>query len=165
MQMRSQPAPPPFHRFFAEQAPRVGRFLRGMLPAEDAEECLQETFLAALRAYDRFDGANPSAWVLTIARRKAIDAARAGRRRPIPVDPGEHPVAVAPGSDPDPDGEIWAEVAALPPKQRAAVLLRFALDMPHREVGAVLGCSEAAARRNLHEAIAKLREQRIGRVA
>jgi DNA-directed RNA polymerase specialized sigma24 family protein len=164
MQMRSRPAPPPFHSFFAEQAPRVGRFLRGMLPSEDAEECLQETFLAALRSWERFDGANPSAWVLTIARRKAIDAARAGGRRPLPVDPGEH-LALAASSDPAEPGEVWGEVAELPPKQRAAVLLRFALDMPHREIGAVLGCSEAAARRSLHEAVVKLRQRRVGRAA
>ena len=48
-----------------------------MLGHHEAEECLQETFIAALRAYDRFDGEDPRAWVLTIARRKAIDSRRA----------------------------------------------------------------------------------------
>jgi DNA-directed RNA polymerase specialized sigma24 family protein len=34
---------------------------------------------------------------------------------------------------------------------RAAVTLRFAVDLSHAEIAAVLDCSEAAARRSLHE--------------
>ena len=52
---------------------------------------------------------------------------------------------------------IWRLVAALPPKQRSAVALRFACDLPHREIAAALGTSEDAARRNVHEGIKRLR--------
>lgn len=150
----------PFQRFFREQAPAVDAFLRGMLPRDEVEECLQETFLAALRAYDRFDGASPRAWVLAIARRKAIDAHRARGRRPEPREWVEPPV-----SDPEPaDGRVWGRVAALPPKQRAAIVLRFALDLRYREIGAALACSEEAARRNVHEAVGKLRSESIAEV-
>jgi RNA polymerase sigma factor (sigma-70 family) len=150
---------PPFSRFFSEQSPAVAGFLRGMLGHHDAEECLQETFIAALRAYDRFDGNNPRAWVLAIARHKAIDSRRAGARRPQPSAEAE---ALVTSRDPDPglDGEIWAEVSALPEKQRAALVLRYALDLPYREIGAVLGCSEPAARRSAHDGISKLRDRR-----
>ena len=55
------------------------------------------------------------------------------------------------------DGELWARVAVLPPKQRAAVVLRFVLDLRYREVAAALDCSEAAARRSVHEAMRTLR--------
>ena len=55
------------------------------------------------------------------------------------------------------DAELWGRVGALPPKQRAAVVLRFALDLRYREVGEALDCSEAAARRNVHEAVRTLR--------
>lgn len=141
------------------------RFLRGTVGAQDAEECLQETFLAALRAYDGFDGTNPRGWALTIARRKAIDMHRARARRPDPVaDLGES-LAADVGHDLDGDGAIWALVADLPHKQRAAVVLRFSLDLSHREIGEVLDCSEAAARRSLHEAMTKLRRQPIEEVA
>ena len=50
-------------------------------------------------------------------------------------------------------------MAALPPKQRAAVTLRYASDLPHAEIAAALGCSPEAARRNLHEGLKKLREE------
>lgn len=153
----------PYQRFYREQSPAVARFLIGMLGPDDAEECLQETFLAALRAFDRFDGRNPRAWVLAIARRKAIDTHRARSRRPLPIaDAGD----AIPARDPELlDSAIWAEVAELPDKQRAALVLRYALDLRHREIGAVLDCSEAAARRNVHEGIAKLRARHTEEVA
>lgn len=154
----------PFQRFFDEQAPAVLAFLRAMVGREEAEECMQDTFLAALRAYDRFDGRHPRAWVLAIARRKAIDFHRASARRTEPLEdpdllPAAEPVVNGDG------GEVWAEVAALPPKQRAALLLRFALDLRYREVGAAMGCSEQAARRSVHEGLSRLRRSRVEEVA
>lgn len=156
--------PAPFQLFFREQAPAVAAFLRGLLGPDDAEECLQETFIAALGAYDRFDGANPRAWVLAIARRKAIDEHRARARRARPTADADLSAA-APQPEAPLSAEIWERVAALPDKQRAALVLRFALEMPHREIGAVLDCSEAAARRSVHEGINKLRNERVEEAA
>jgi DNA-directed RNA polymerase specialized sigma24 family protein len=55
------------------------------------------------------------------------------------------------------DNETWTRVRDLPPKQRAAVLLRYAGDLSHREVAVALGCSEEAARRSAHEGLKRLR--------
>jgi RNA polymerase sigma factor (sigma-70 family) len=151
---------PPFQNLIDAHAGELLRFLRGMVGVDEAEDCLQETLIAALRAYPRFDGANPRAWLLTIARNKATDAHRARARRPESLaEPDQRPghAAVPEGSRAE---EIWAEVAALPPKQRAALLLRYAVDLRYREVAAVIGCSEEAARRSVHEGISKLRETR-----
>lgn len=127
-----------------------------MVGHHDAEDAIQETFLAALRGYPAFDGANPRAWLLTIARHKAIDEGRAASRRPERLtDPDGHP---GKADDDGPDATaLWTAVAALPPKQRSAVVLRFALDLRFREVGEAMGCSEAAARRSVHEALKSLR--------
>ena len=146
---------PPFQVLVEAHARTVAAFLRGMLGPEDAEDALQETFLAALRAYPRFDGANPRAWLLTIARRKAIDESRSAKRRPAPLP---EPDSIA-GSPPAgaPAEELWAAVGELPPKQRAAVVLRFAVDLRYREIGEAIDCSEAAARRSVHEGIKSLR--------
>ena len=57
------------------------------------------------------------------------------------------------------DPELWQAVGSLPTKQRAALLLRFAGDLSHREVAAALGCSEEAARRSAHEGLKRLREE------
>jgi RNA polymerase sigma factor (sigma-70 family) len=134
----------------------VAAFLRGMLPPEDVDDALQETMLAALRAYPGFDGRNPRAWLLTIARRKAIDEHRARARRPGGLAEPDAIAASAVDAD-GRDSELWSRVAALPPKQRAAIVLRFALDLRFREVGVALDCSEAAARRSVHEAVRTLR--------
>ena len=51
-----------------------------------------------------------------------------------------------------------ALVSALPPKQRSAVVLRFATDMSYGRIAQeMLDCSEDAARRNVHEGLQKLR--------
>ena len=76
---------PPFQAFLDEHLEPVGAFLRGMVGPNDAEDCLQETFLAALRAYPRAEKRNLRAWIFTIARRKAIDHHRSGARRARPV--------------------------------------------------------------------------------
>ena len=51
-----------------------------------------------------------------------------------------------------------ADVAALPDKQRTAVALRFLGDLSHAEIGAAMSTSEAAARRNVHEGVRRLRK-------
>ena len=156
---RSTPVPlPPFQRFLDEHREPVWRFLVALVGRQEADDCFQETFLAALRAYPRLrDGANLQAWVLTIAHRKAIDSHRARARRPVPVADAEpRPAADDPGR---PEPELWALVRRLPPKQRAAVALRFVADLPHVEAARVMGCSEAAARRNLHAALTRLRKE------
>lgn len=146
---------PPFQALVDAHAAAVARFLRGMLGPEDAEDALQETFVAALRAYPGFDGANPRAWLLTIARRKAIDEGRAAARRPGTLaDPDA--IASAAGAE-LPAAELWGAVGDLPPKQRAAVVLRFAVDLRYREIGAAMDCSEEAARRSVHEGLKTLR--------
>src|SRR5262245_33592359 len=130
--------------------------LRGAVGRADAEDCFQETFLAALRAYPKLrDAGNLRGWLLTIAHRKAIDHHRANGRRPLPV--AEPIEAVSPA--PEPDDGIWDAVSSLPPKQRAAVVLRFGSDLPHSEIAAALGCSPEAARRSLHEGIKRLRKE------
>ena len=53
--------------------------------------------------------------------------------------------------------ELWSAVSGLPPKQRSAVVLRFATDMAYAQIGEMLDCSEDAARRNVHEGLEKLR--------
>jgi RNA polymerase sigma factor (sigma-70 family) len=151
---------PPFQELIDAHASVVAAFLRGMLPGDVAEDAIQETFVAALRAYPGFDGANPRAWLLTIARRKAIDEYRASARRPGLLAEPDAVAETRPQEDGGPDGsELWAAVAELPPKQRAAIVLRFALDLRYREVGAAIGCSEAAARRSVHEGVRSLRDR------
>jgi RNA polymerase sigma factor (sigma-70 family) len=153
---------PPFQTLLDRYAKDVMATLRGAVGRSDSDDVFQETFLAALRAYPGLkDDRNLRGWLLTIAHRKAIDHHRARGRRPLPVAEIEEAVEVraAPLEVPVPDDGVWEKVAALPPKQRAAVTLRFASDLPHAEIATALGCSPAAARRSLHEGLTKLRKE------
>lgn len=124
----------------------------------EAEDCFQDTFIAALRAYPRLRAdSNLRAWVLTIAHRKALDAHRSRTRRAVPVED----LTVVDASAPMPvprDEALWDAVGDLPARQRSAVVLRYVADLPHRDIATAIGCSEDAARRSLHEGLAKLRK-------
>lgn len=149
--------PPPFELLFRQHAPSVLGVLRGLVGVNDAEECAQETFIAALRSYEGFDGANPRAWLLTIARRKAIDHHR--RRGRAPEDGVAEPEDL-PAPELQPQlGTAFERVDGLPPKQREAVVLRFLGDLPYRDIATAMRISEPAARRNVHEAVSRLREE------
>jgi RNA polymerase sigma factor (sigma-70 family) len=148
---------PPFQHALDEHRDTLARFLTATVGPQDADDCLQETLIAALRAYPRLrEGSNVRAWLFTIARNKSLDEHRARARRPVPVAESSSGATVALAEG---DEDLWAAVRELPPKQRAAVVLRFVNDLPHRDIARVLECSEAAARRSLHEGLAKLREE------
>src|SRR3954463_4684128 len=147
---------PPFQGALDEHRDAVARFLVASVGRQDADDCLQETLLAALRAYPRLrPDSNVRAWLLTIARNKALDSHRARKRHPVPVG-AELETGTHDDSFDDPDAELWATVRGLPKKQRAAVVLRYVNDLSHGEIATVLDCSEAAARRSLHEGLTKL---------
>jgi RNA polymerase sigma factor (sigma-70 family) len=146
---------PPFQRLLEEHRVDVYRFLTAAVGPQEADDCFQETFLSALRAYPSLrDTSNLRGWLFTIATRKTLDHWRASKRRPVPVD--TVPELAAPERA-DGDPELWRAVAELPPLQRAAVIHRYVLDLPYADVAAALGTSEEAARANAYEGRKKLR--------
>lgn len=144
----------PFQTFFAEHRDAVWRFLVATVGRQDADDCFQETWVAALRAWRPANEANLKGWLFTIAHRKALDEHRARARRPLAVDPPER--GGLPAADPEP--ALWDDVRRLPAKQRAAVVHRFVADLGYAEIGTVMGTSAEAARRNVHEGVKRLRQ-------
>jgi len=151
---------PPFQSLLDAHGAAVHRLLVASVGLPEADDCFQETCIAALRAYPRLEHeGNLRAWLMKIAQRKAIDAHRARARRPVPV---AEPPEVAGGGDPPVpvNGQpVWARVRGLPEKQRMAVFLRGAADLSYAEVAEALECSQDAARRSVHEGLKKLREE------
>ncbi len=139
------------------------RFLIATVGPTAADDCYQETWLAALRAYPRLrDTSNLRGWLLTIAHRKSIDHVRARRRQAVPVE--EVPERAVDDSMPqrygaDGEDELWSLVRALPTKQRTALALRYVFDAAHADIASVMGISEEAARRNVHEGLKRLRTE------
>ncbi|MHB8296130.1 MAG: RNA polymerase sigma factor [Acidimicrobiales bacterium] len=148
---------PPFEVVVADHGPTVLRICRAMVGAHDAEDVWSETFLAALAAYPRLEpDSNVRGWLATIAHRKAIDQIRKNNRAPLPVE--RLPEAPGRWGEPAPrDDDLWNAVAALPTKQRGAVVYHYVAGLPYAEVGQLLDSSEAAARRAAADGMRALR--------
>jgi len=147
---------PPFERFYEEQRGIVLGVLSKRLGRERAEDAFQETFFRALRAYPNLrDGRNLRAWVLTIAENVAIDEHRRTKPR------GEMPEQESWDSLP-PVAEIEHLVSALPPTERAAVVLRYGYDLDYDRIGAALGSSTDAARQAASSGVRRLRRKELG---
>jgi RNA polymerase sigma factor (sigma-70 family) len=148
---------PPFQDFLEANRATVYRFLSVAVGPADADDCFQETFLAALRAYPTLrDGASLDRWILRIASRKAIDHHRRAARAPRPVE--SIPEAPAPEGDHDGNALLWKAVGELPPRQRLALVHRYVLDRSYAQVAEAMGGTEEAARANVHQGMRKLRE-------
>jgi RNA polymerase sigma factor (sigma-70 family) len=147
---------PPFERFYEQHRDEVFGYLIRLLGRADAEDAFQETFLRALRGYPALRHARHlRAWVFTIATRIAIDERR--RRRPVPT--------AAPEVHVDAARPAYAELAdladGLPPKERAAVVLRYGYDLSYADIGDALGSSEEAARQAASSGVRRLRRKEI----
>jgi RNA polymerase sigma factor (sigma-70 family) len=147
---------PPFQRLVDAHGRDIHRFLIATVGRDDADDCYQETWMSALRAYPRLrDAANLRSWLFTIAHRKAIDHARSRRRLAVVVaEVPDHGAAAAPAAV---DDDLWECVRELPTKQRTALALRYVADAAYSEIAAVMGTSEDAARRSVHEGLKRLR--------
>ncbi|HEY3543957.1 MAG TPA: RNA polymerase sigma factor [Gaiellaceae bacterium] len=145
---------PPFETFYETHRDEVYRFLSSRIGRQRAEDAFQETFIRALRAYDRLEhGDHLRAWILTIASRIAIDDVR--RRKPTAELPEEiwH-------EDARPAFEELAPLTDdLPPKERAAVVLRYGYDLGYDEIGSALGSTESAARQAASAGVRRLRKE------
>ena len=147
---------PPFERFYVEQRDVVLGFLRRRVGGQAAEDAFQETFLRALRAYDRLEhGDHLRAWVLTIAARLVIDSGRrakptAGELPELPVEDGRPAYA-----------QIEHLADRLPPTERAAVVLRYAYDLAYDDIAVALGSTPEAARQAASSGVRRLRTGRI----
>jgi RNA polymerase sigma-70 factor (ECF subfamily) len=139
--------------------PKLHRFCARMCgSALDGEDIVQETLahafynLAFLRDRSRLEP-----WLFRIAHRKCIDFLRRGKEEAVSLD-DEDEVA-APAADEQPIGDTLAPlVGALPPKERAAVLLKDVLDYSLAEVADVVDSTVGGVKAALHRGRAKLRE-------
>src|SRR4051795_10511635 len=124
--------------------------------AAAAEDIAQESFLAAIRALDRFDRRRPfGPWLHRITVNRAIDYARARALRPESALVGSEESAAAPPeaiSD-----ELLAALRELSPEQRAVVVLRYVLEYSPGEIGEILGLPRGTVNSRLRRGLDRLR--------
>ncbi|HEX4903958.1 MAG TPA: SigE family RNA polymerase sigma factor [Acidimicrobiales bacterium] len=115
-----------------------------------AEELVQDAFVSVHRSWER--ATNPSAYL----RAAVVNACRSwGRRQTLerlrrPAPP-EASTLVA--------DEMWDVLQTLPPRQRAAIVLRFYEDLPDEEIAALLRCKVATVRTAVFRGLEKLRKE------
>jgi RNA polymerase sigma factor (sigma-70 family) len=148
---------PPFERFYLAHRDEVLGYLRRLL-GQRAEDAWQETFLRALRAYDRLQhGRHLRAWVFTIATNVAMDELRA---KPVNgLHEGDEPAVEL---RQDAFRELEHLTHDLPPTERAAVVLRYGYDLPYAQIADALGSSEDAARAAASSGVRRLRREHAG---
>lgn len=154
-----------FETLYLEHDLAVYRYLRGWGSTDDvAADLTAETFERAYRNLNRYRSGEggPRAWLFRIARNLAIDAARRREtaRRGLRFWPRDE-------AAPDPAELVLQDeaarvlarrVAALPPAQREAIVLRYTGGLSARDIGVVLGRSEAAAHKLINRALGALKE-------
>jgi RNA polymerase sigma factor (sigma-70 family) len=148
-------AVPPFERFYDAHREEVFGLLARRVGRQAAEDAFQETFLRALRAYDRLDhGEHLRAWVLTIASRVAVDTLRRKRPEALDGEPATHderPVLA----------QLEHLADELPPTERTAVVLRYGFDLDYADIAAALGSTPEAARQAASSGVRRLRQKEL----
>jgi RNA polymerase sigma-70 factor, ECF subfamily len=152
---------------YRRHAPRVLGLARRMVgAADDAEDALQDVFMAVFRKLESFRGESSLAtWIYRLAMNVCLDRlrSRGSRERKVTdafdVDDAEHVTAPAPAGRLSPGAQIDLEraIAALPDAARAAFLLHDVEGFDHREVGSILGIAEGTSKSQVHKARLRIR--------
>ena len=129
-----------------------------------AEDLTSETFERALRVWSRYDPARGPAlpWLVTIARRIALDHFRSDARRrgrELRAATAEVDAPRSPEDHGDLPPQMAAALGTLSEAEREVVALRVLLDLDGAEAAAVLGITASACSTQLHRAMTKLRQE------
>jgi RNA polymerase sigma-70 factor (ECF subfamily) len=141
--------------------------------ALEAQDLTQEVYLRAYRAFGRLrKDSNHRAWLYKIATNCAYTALKREQRQ------GQHKVDLLDeahrtpaGKAPSPEQQVIAgetldrvrrEIAALPPKQQAAVVMRHLQGLEYAEIAEAMSCSQGSARANVYQGLRRLRQALAG---
>jgi len=156
---------PQFETLVDRHGVEIYRYLWRLLrDPESASDCLQDTYLRALRAFPRLrHREHLRAWLYTIATHRARSLQREGSRRarrhlPLGDELADQRPSVSERIvDREALRRVLQAVERLPARQREALILRRYQGLPYAQIAAVLGGTPAAARMNVHLAQLKLK--------
>lgn len=130
----------------------------------DLDDVLQEAYLKAYRSLNRFrEESRFSTWLYRVTYNACLDELRRSRLRPVAQDPASPEWPVHSDGDVGGDREaveaVRSAVAALPPDQRAVLVLVIGEEMDHRSAAEILGVAPGTVASRLFRARAGLRRQ------
>ena len=147
--------------FFTASWPRLLRVTYAVTGDRQlAEDALQTAFAQAYAAWGRVSRADdPAAYVRRIAVNAALSQERKAFRRRESVSEALPEASSRRRTDDDvvARDEVWTAVRALPPRQRAVVVLRYYEDLTERQIAEVLGCRPGTVKSQAAAALATLR--------
>ena len=167
MAVQERPEARAFHEFVAARSASLLR--TAYLVVGDyqlAQDLVQESLVKTYMAWRRLrDVGNAEAY----ARRVMVTTSISWRRRrsfderPVEVFPE---VAVADAADVvAAEADLWTQLRALPPRQRAAVVLRYCEDLSEAQTADLMGCSVGSVKRHVSHGLSKLRDRMGGQFA
>jgi RNA polymerase sigma-70 factor (ECF subfamily) len=162
-----------FDRLYARHKRTVYRFIARSLPAKaDTEEIFQEVWMKAIEARARYEPrAKFTTWIYAIAHNRLVDLWRKKGLALVPLEGGDEddgPAIDPPGNPADEPfaqvstkealGRFAVALAALPPAQREAFLLKEEAELSIAEIAQATGADEEAVKSRVRYATRKLRE-------
>lgn len=159
-----------FDRLYKSSRDDVYAYVAGLVrDAAAAEDVTATAFERAYRRRSHFDPrrGEPRAWLFGIARNAALDELRRrGRHAELSAEPAD--LAAAPAHESAEESErrlaVSTALAALEPRERELIALKFFAGLTNAEIAAVVGIGESNAGTRLHRAMTKLREACDGAV-
>lgn len=150
------------------QRPLYYLALRYLKNEADAADVSQRTFVRVFKSVGRFRGESSfRTWIYRIAINLSLNHIRDNKReRASEIDDAAlttEAVGVTGIVGRERAARLRAAIEQLPPKQRMVLELRIYDELPFREVGALAGCTENAAKVNFHHAMRRLRSMLAGR--
>jgi RNA polymerase sigma-70 factor (ECF subfamily) len=155
-----------------ESGPVLATLARWLGDLDEAEESLQEAWLAALPAW-RAEGLpeRPGAWLLTAARRRAVDRARRRRRAPLDLDSSSAEAVPAPPEEPAGEADVIPDdqlrlvftccAPGLPREAQVALTLRLVAGLSAAAIARAFLVPDATVQQRIVRAKRTLRERRV----
>jgi len=132
--------------------------LRILRDRADAEDVLQEVFVAVWTRAESYDSTlgPPAAWLVRIARNRAIDRYRANAARGRLADASQN-AAPVPASGPEERHDVVRALGVLPPEQRVLVEQAYFMGLTHSELAARFGLPLGTVKTRVRSGLLALR--------
>lgn len=125
----------------------------------EAEDLVQETLFRVAKRWPRVSRMDqPTAYARRVVVNLALDGSSKRSRRRAELTETSTADPIAPARSPDIDDELHVALMALPPRQRAVLVLRYFLDLPEAEVATALRCSLGTVKSTASRGLSRLEQ-------